>query len=405
MSATERADWWARNGLGHEEGRLVFAGRDCDELARQFGTPTFLYDASRILDNTSRLHKALLGAGFADRFRILYAMKANRFQPLLTLLKTSGLVGIDTCSPNEVDHAIASGFRPDEISFTAGSLSSRDLERLARFDDLGVNCDSLTALRWWGANRPGREIGIRINPARGVGRAENDKLQYSGLQTSKFGIYREQFGEALEVAAQHGLVIRTIHFHTGCGFLTEQLEAFDQVLESAEWFIEQVPTLRSVNVGGGLGVPHVGADHQLDLTRWAGVLAKHFADTDLMIEVEPGDFLVKDAGMLLLEVTGSERKQATTFVGLSAGFNIALEPVVYSLPFEPVVAVPRQGAVETVTLHGNINEAWDIWYRDVELAPLQTGDIVALLNAGGYSSSMASNHCMRGEFKEILLLD
>ncbi len=404
MSIAVSTDWWARPDLAFQKDNLIFAGRGVNEMASQFGTPTFVYSGKRIIDNASRLHDALSNAGFADRFRIYFAMKANRFAPLLTHLKSSGMLGIDACSPNEVEHAISCGFREDEISFTAGSLSNRDYQKLGRFPGIRVNCDSLSTIRRLGELRAGTAIGIRVNPAIGVGRAENDKLHYAGHQTTKFGIYREQFDQALDLAGKFDLTIETIHFHTGCGYLTPQLDRWDEIIQRARWFIEQVPSLQTINVGGGLGVPHVNSDQPLDLAHWSGVLANHFLDSNLTIEVEPGDYLVKDSGLLLLSVTTVEQKQSTTFVGLDAGFNLAVEPAVYGLPFEPVPAVRNAGQSQTVTVHGNINEALDIWYRDIELPPLNEGDIVALINAGAYSSSMASNHCMRGEFKEMLLL-
>lgn len=398
-------EWWSRPDLHYRDNRLVLNGRCLQSIASQFGTPTFVYHGQRVLDNASRIHQAIQRVGLADRFRLHYAMKANRFAPLLTFLKSSGLVSIDACSPNEVEHAIGCGFDPAEVSFTAGSLSETDIRRISSFPSMHINCDSMTAIRRLGEIVPGRSIGIRVNPAAGLGRADNAKLQYAGSDTSKFGIYREQFPDALKLAEKFGLSVETIHFHTGCGYLNNQLDKWDSVIEQAWWFVDQVPGLKSVNVGGGLGVPHIASDCALDLDRWANILAKHFLNTDLKVEVEPGDYLVKDCGVLLLQVTGVEQKREINFVGLNAGFNVAVEPVVYGLPFEPVPVVKREGERQNVTLHGNINEALDIWYRNFELPPVWENDIMALINAGAYSSSMASNHCMRGEFKEVLLVN
>ena len=396
--------WWERPSLHYDDDQLIFADRSAADLARQYGTPSFFYDARRVAANLARLHAALDTAGFAGCHRINYAMKANRFAPLLTWMKTSGLCAIDACSPREVEHAVGCGFSPAEISFTATSLSERDFDWLAGLDGLVMNCDSLHSLRQWGRRRPGGPVGIRVNPAVGVGRAQNEMLQYSGGRTTKFGIYREQFAEALAIAAQFGLKVERIHFHTGCGYLTPQLAAWEQVVEECLWFVDQVPTVTTVNVGGGLGVPHVASDEALDLARWADILQRHFQHRHLRIEVEPGDYLVKDAGMLLLTVNAVEAKHDTIFVGVDAGFNIAVEPAVYGLPFEPVPVRRRPGVEVPITLVGNINEALDIWYPNVALPSLQTDDHLALINAGAYSSSMASNHCMRGEFREFLLL-
>ncbi|MDH5183010.1 MAG: diaminopimelate decarboxylase [Gammaproteobacteria bacterium] len=404
MSDTSESYWWQRDDLKYQAGKLNFAGHDVDGLAKMHGTPSFFYSAERLTANVQRLHAALQKAGLKNRYRILFAMKANRFPPLLTLLKLTGLVGIDACSPNEVEQAISCGFRPQDISFTNTSLSRNDYERLHQFEGISMNCDSLTCIRKWGAMGGGGNIGLRINPSIGLGRADNAKLQYAGEETTKFGIYREQFIEAIELAKSYGLKVTKIHFHTGCGYLTPQLDHWENIIQTCMWFVDQVAdTVQVVNVGGGLGVPHVANDSPLDLDKWASVLVSNFKHRNISIEIEPGDYLVKDSGILLLKVNTVEVKRDKTFVGVDAGFNIALEPAVYGLPFQPVPGVERDGEKVTVTIAGHINEALDIFYRDVELSPLEDEDVLVLINAGAYSTSMASNHCMRGEFKEFLL--
>ena len=397
-------EWWEREDLHYRDGDLVFAGRRVEDLAEQFGTPSFYYNGRRIVANVQRLHDALTGAGLEGRFAVKYAMKANRFAPLLSHLRASGLVGIDACSPNEVEHAIACGFAAEDISFTAGSLSDRDLQRLSRIRGLAMTCDSMSVIRRWGALGPGREIGIRVNPALGISRAQNDKLRYSGANTTKFGIYREQFAEAVALAGQYGLRIKKIHFHTGCGYLTPQLDLWDAIIDSCLWFVDQLDTVEIVNVGGGLGVPHVAEDAPLDLNRWAAILARHFRGRGQRVEIEPGDYIAKDCGIMLLTVNTVEKKLETVFVGVDAGFNLAVEPAVYGLPFQPLPARLLPGEKQTVSIVGNINEALDVWYAGIAMPPLTEGMTLALINAGAYSSAMASNHCMRGDFKEFLLV-
>ena len=123
----------------------------------------------------------------------------------------------------------------------------------------------------------------------------------------------------------------------------------------------------------------------------------------MTVAVEPGDYLVKDAGMLVLGVVDVEPKRDVTFVSVDGGFNLAPEPAYYDLPCEPVACVLRDGAWGPVTIAGNINEALDVWARDKAMPPLAEGDRIALLNAGGYGAAMSSNHCMRGAFTEALL--
>ncbi len=399
--------WWQRSDLGYQQGELTFAGSAVKELIAEHGTPTFVYSKQRVADNIQRLKSALNDTALVGRYKILFAMKANRFAPLLQFLASQSIVGIDACSPNEVAHAVACGFKPDQISFTSGSLSQRDISRLNEFEGLFMNCDSLHAIETWGRLKPGSEIGIRVNPGLGVSRAGNDRLQYAGKVTTKFGIYKEQFVDALALAKRYQLTISKIHFHTGCGFLTSELNQLDQVISACLWFIDNCPDAKRVNVGGGLGVPHHAGDTSLDLSRWADVLSKHFISRDILLEMEPGEYIVKDCGLLLLSKTYLEKKRNTLFLGVDAGFNIAPEPAYYNLPFQPVPLIDPQGEtapkLKKVTVVGNINEALDVWYEDAQLPNMQQETHLALINAGGYSSSMASNHCMRGEFTEVLL--
>lgn len=404
MSNSSAMNWWQREDLCFAQGQLHFAGHAVTNLYQRLGSPSFVYSASRVKANLQRVHDALNTAGF-HRHTVYYAMKANRFAPLLTLFKTSNLCGIDACSPYEVELAVSCGFTPQQISFTAGSLSEQDFSILNRYDGLVVNCDSLHAIKRWGELRPDSNIGIRINPSLGIGRGDNSKLLYAGERTTKFGIYREQFEEAIALARQYNLKLNRIHFHTGCGYLTEQLPMLDQIAESARWFIDTAGTIEYVNIGGGLGVPHVAEDVELNLDAWGKTLAKHFDNQQIHLEVEPGDYVVKDAGLLLLGKTYLETKQQTLFLGTDAGFNIAPEPAHYGLPFQPV---PLHWNGEELQAHhvvGNINEALDVWAENALLPNMTNHDAVVLINAGAYAASMASNHCMRGQFREHLLFE
>ena len=398
------ATWWQREDLGYIDSELCFAGHRVQDLAEQFGTPTFVYSLQRAKANLGRLHTALRDAGFSDNYRILYAMKANRFAPMLTGLNLSGLCGIDACSPQEVELAVSCGFSAADISFTAGSLSKDDYRILNRYQDLNINCDSLHAIKTWGQLRPGAKIGIRVNPGVGVSREGNERLQYAGRAITKFGIYKEQFHEAIALAKECNLTISRIHFHTGCGYLTPQLPQLDEVIRTCLWFVDQCDSIERVNIGGGLGVPHFAEDGTLDLNAWASMLFSHFEGRSFKLDVEPGEYVMKDAGLLLLSKTYLEQKADTLFLGVDAGFNIAPEPAFYDLRFQPLALQQGSGNEQKVTVIGNINEALDVFFRDAMLPDMTDAEFIALLNAGAYSTSMASNHCMRGQLKEYLLV-
>lgn len=398
--------WWEREDLKYVDGRLTLAGRDVQSLAEASGTPAFFYSAERVKANAKRVLDALAATGLPHR--LFYAMKANRFAPLLTYLKSTGLCGVDVLSPNELLHALGCGFEEADISYTATSVSDEDLAIIARHRDILVNVDSISTIRRLARLAPGRRIGIRVNPAIGVGYGTNEILKYSGARTTKFGIYREQWDDALAAAKAGKLEVERIHFHTGCGYLTEQLPVWDSILEACTWFVDRTPGCNAVNMGGGMGVPHVATDKRIDYSAWGNVIKKHFGTRGVEVSVEPGDHIVKDACVLVLQVNTVERKKATDFVGVNGGFNIACEPVYYGLPCEPTPCRVQGDAFRAenlrhYTIAGNINEAMDIWYHDFPLPEVKEGDYLALLNSGGYSTAMASNHCMRGGYYERML--
>ena len=395
--------WWQRPDLRYEARRLHLGQCDLNTLANKLDAPTYVIRAPRVVEKLGQLHSALDEVGL--KHKVYYAIKANRSPRLLTYLASQGLCGADVCSPEEMIHAHACGFAEKDISFTGTSLCPADIAALARFTDVNVNLDSLSALRQLGQACPGREVGIRVNPDIGIGYADNDLLKYSGTQATKFGIYLDRLGEAIEIAKQHQLRIVRIHFHAGCGYLDRELDQLAAVLHASGDFRKALPELREVNIGGGLGVPHTAGDTPLDLARWAGVLAEAFAGSGLTVAVEPGDFLVKDAGVLLAHITYIEARKSVNFVGLNAGFNLAMEPAFYGLPCEPVATVEREGECDFYTLVGNVNEALDKWAENHPLIAPQPGDVIALINAGGYAASMRSEHCMRGDVREILLTE
>ena len=402
-SSPPSCPWWQREDLRYLDGRLHLGACDLAALAGKVPTPAYVIRLPRVVEKLEQLHGAFESAGLPHR--IFYAIKANRSPRLLTYLASRRLCGADVCSPGELLHALSCGFAEQDISFTGTSLSAGDISTLSRFDKVRINIDSLSALEKLGQRCPGREVGLRINPDIGIGYTGNDMLQYSGLAATKFGIYLDRLPEAVAIAERHQLSITRIHFHAGCGYLDRELDQLADVLAAGKAFISQLPSLKEINIGGGLGVPHRSDDRPLDLQRWSDILADAFDGSGLDIAVEPGDFLVKDAVVLLTNVTYREQRKDVHFLGLNAGFNLAMEPAFYGLPCEPVPVQPRTTPIQPFTVVGNVNEALDKWAENHPMPTPEEGDVIALINAGGYAASMRSEHCLRGDVQEIVLLD
>jgi diaminopimelate decarboxylase len=399
------APWWVRPGLDIEGGRLRIAGRDAEALAREMGTPAFVYDLDRFGENVRRLGDAFGRAGIPVRQR--FALKANREPEVLAALRTLGApgepgsIGIDACSPGEVVHALEHGWRPEEISFTATNVSERDLDVLLAHP-IHINLDAVSQVARVGrraAELPkGRRIGLRVNPGAGAG--YHDGLAYAGDRPTKFGIYPDRLDEALDVADRYGLTIDTVHIHAGSGWLADGLPAFERALEATaamtRHLLDRGCPIEEVNVGGGLGVPARADERPIDVDAYAATIVRHLGPLSVIVGSEPGDYIAKDSAILLGEVVTVEDRGDTTFVGLDIGWNVNSAYFIYRFAQEVVVC--RAAAAppsRRVTVAGHINEGGDVFAVDYPIGPVEEGDIVALLNAGGYHQAMASTHCLR----------
>ena len=264
--------------------------------------------------------------------------------------------------------------------------------------DITVNLSDAGAISGKISERAIGRIGIRIDPGSGAGYTEH--LEYSGTRPTKFGIDLDRFDAALAVAARHDLSIDTIHFHAGSGWLADGLSAFERALPAAVEAVQRARRaghdIAEVNVGGGLGKPGRGDEVAVDLEAYAQVVARHLGPLGVTVAAEPGDHLSKDAGILLAEVVTVETRRGVTFVGLDMGWNVNCAYFIYGFKQEIVPCRdPAAPATTRVTVAGHINEASDVFAEDYPMAPVAEGDIVALLNAGGYDQAMSSTHCLR----------
>ncbi len=408
--------WWVRPGLEIVDGRLAIAGQDAERLAREHGTPLFVYDRRRLVENAQRLIAALDGAGL--RHRVRFALKANPEPEILSRLRD--LVGIDACSPGEVLRALECGWAPEEISYTGTNVSERDLDvilahpvhlnldAVSQIERVGRRLAALHEASGAGVRGP-RSIGLRINPGAGAG--YNTSLAYSGARPTKFGIYEDRLDEALAVAASHGLTIDTVHVHAGSGWLADGIPAFEEAIGRVARIAARLRRdghpITELNVGGGVGVPARADEQPVDADTYAGAIRRamgDLVDDGVVVGCEPGDYLAKDSAILLGEVVTVEERAGTTFVGLDLGWNVNCSYFIYRYAQEIVAcAAPDAPRTERVTIAGHINEAGDVFAEDYPMPPVREGDIVAILNAGGYHQAMSSTHCLRPMAEAVFL--
>lgn len=395
--------WWLGEALTVGSQGLTLDGVPLASVVARHGTPLYVYGATTVRRRLAQLRDALGTTGIP--YRIHYAMKANRFPPLLALVRAEGDVAIDACSPSEVSAALASGFRPDEISVTASMLSRRDLAVFAE-QRPHLNLDTRSALRRW-CETPGHapRVGLRIDPGVAVGWGDEPKLRYGN---SKFGLDSEALLDTVADAQSLGLEVDTLHVHVGWGLQTNAAPLLAQVYDRLAAWARQIPTLRVLNVGGGLCSQQRPEDRPLPLQLWARLLRDHLGpvcrDRGLTIACEPGTFVVAAAGVLVAEINTIETRASGTWVGLDTGHNANMYAAHYGIPLAIVpVHRPLDPPAGPVHVAGNLNEANDMFARDLQLPALGEGDLVALWPAGAYGAAMASNHCMRGLPTEVLI--
>ncbi|MEZ4710953.1 MAG: hypothetical protein R3A44_27390 [Caldilineaceae bacterium] len=391
--------WWEHESLTTVTNDLLMDTVSLRALATEHSTPLFVYSCATVQRQLLRLQRALAGA--VEHSQIYYAMKANRHPGVLRAVRDTPGVGIDACSPAEVELALACGFALTDISFNAGMLSNRDLARLAA---LRVHCtlDSFSALRRYAqCAAPHSAIGLRFDPGVLAAYRQNPKTSYGA---AKFGFDVADCDAALAAAHAAGLRVDTIHMHIGWGIPAAAATLVDAAFGQLAELAAQVPDLRQINVGGGLGGRFQQDDEPLALETWAELIRRHFGRLGLTVACEPGTFVAASAGVLILEVNTVETRRGIHWLGVDGGFPIAPCPALYDIPLE-VAALAQPLAPPTAHYYvaGHINEGSDIWVRHQPLPDIHEGDLLALLPAGAYTTSMASHHCLRGEFCEVII--
>jgi diaminopimelate decarboxylase/aspartate kinase len=332
--------------------------------------------------------------------RVLYAVKANFNADVIRALAEAG-VDFDCVSPGEVQRlreelgeAVAG-----RILFTP-NFAPRDEYAWGLREGLRVTLDNLFPLKAWPELFDGKEIFIRVDPDRGGGHHRHVVTVGSG---SKFGVSLSELDELVSLVADAGAVVTGIHAHSGSG-ITEPANwqaVANALLEAARRF----PTVRVLDLGGGIGVPATRGESGFDLAALDALLTEFRAtNPEYELWLEPGRYLVSEAGILLAHVTQTKGKTAHRYVGLSTGMNSLIRPALYDAWHE-IVNLTRinEEATETVTVVGPICETGDKLGTDRRLPPCHENDVVLIANAGAYGYVMSSRYNLRDIPPEITL--
>ncbi|MBS4071246.1 MAG: diaminopimelate decarboxylase [Algoriphagus sp.] len=367
-------------------------------LAEEFGTPLYIYDGSKIVSQVKTLQEAFA----AVPLKIKYATKALSNINVLKLIRKSG-AGIDAVSIEEARLGMLAGFEASEIMYTPSGVDFSEIQEAV---DLGImiNLDSLPLMERFGQTYGGTlEACIRINPHIMAG--GNLKISV-GHKESKFGISIEQLPEILQLVEKYRLNIVGLHIHTGSDILDAEvfLRGGNVLFEAAMQF----PNLKFLDFGGGFKVAYKTQDVATDVMEVGKAVGAAFQEfckkygRQLELWLEPGKFLVSEAGFLLVKSTVVKSTPSVTFVGVDSGLNHLIRPMMYDAYHSVFNLSNPEGKKEKYNVVGYICET-DTIASHRELNEVKEGDLLVIKNAGAYGYSMASNYNSRLRPAEVLI--
>ncbi len=380
-------------------------------LARDHGTPLYVYDAETIRERARELK-----AAFVPRFprlRLRYALKANTNVEIVKLLLAEGLAP-EVVSEGEARAALLAGARGSDILFTSSSKSPSEIE-FALGNDVLLNADNLDELGQISAaaTRLGKtaRISFRINPG-----VDPDTLHQinTGIPESKFGVHLDggNARTAYETAKSlPGVVPEGIHCHIGSQ-ITDPA-GYEETARKMLAFVRELKDelgirLSFVDLGGGLGIPFRDGETVMTAEGLAAALKPIWEEEVALLGyepelwIEPGRFLVAQAGVLVARVNSVKTTPVKTFVNVDAGFNTLLRPALYGAEHR-VRVVGKTAAPMTLDVAGDVCETGDILAEARLLPRPEAGDLVVFLDAGAYGFAMASEYNARPLPAEVLV--
>ena len=367
------------------------------QIAKDFGSPVYVYDAEKIKAQYKRLTTAF---SKVKRLKLNYAVKALSNISVLKLFNQLGS-GLDTVSIQEVLLGLKAGFKPEQIIFTPNGVSLAEIEKAASLG-VQINIDNLSILEQFGTKHPKIPVCIRINPHVMAGGNTNISV---GHIDSKFGISIHQIPHLLRIVENTQMTINGIHMHTGSDILDIDvfLYASEILFDTAKHF----KNLDFIDFGSGFKVPYKAGDIETNVEELGDKLSKRFNQfcknygKQLTLAFEPGKFLVSEAGYFLTRVNVVKQTTSTVFAQVDSGFNHLIRPMLYGAQHDIVNISNPKGRERFYSVVGYICET-DTFANNRRINEINEDDILAFKNAGAYCYSMASNYNSRYRPAEIL---
>jgi len=374
--------------------------KDLQLAAKQFGTPAYIYNASKIESQYHRLTKSFKTV---KNLKINYAVKASSNLSILRYINHLG-AGIDTVSIQEVLLGIKAGFKPEKIIFTPNGVSITEIKNVSKMG-VNINIDNLNMLEQFGSLYPEIPVCIRINPH--VMAGGNNKISVGHID-SKFGISIHQIPLLLRIVKNTNIKVNGIHMHTGSDIL--DIEVFIHASEILFDVASKFEDLEFIDFGSGFKVPYYPGDNETNVEELGVKLSKRFNDfckeygKELTLVFEPGKFLVSEAGHFLCSVNSIKQTTSTVFAQVDSGFNHFIRPMMYGSNHHIENISNPNDTERFYSVVGYICET-DTFATNRRISKINEGDVLCFKNAGAYCFSMTSNYNSRYKPPEILFIN
>lgn len=391
-----------------KDNHLMIGDIDANDLAEKYQTPLYVIDEQKVRENYNKLFNAF--SSKYENLHMCYAAKANTSLAILKILEDEGSY-IDAVSPGEIYTALLAGFTPDRIVYTGNNITNEEL-KYAHESGVTINLDSVSALERLSKieGSEGKEISIRVNPMVEAGHHEHC---ITGGPKSKFGIREDEAVEVYQKAIDLGFKPIGMHSHIGSEILESEpfMLAVETMMDIAGRVHQEVGVdFKFLDFGGGFGIPYEPTENELDLETFTTDIINLFKakleEYDMgnpYMYIEPGRFIVGNSEVLLTRVNNI-KESYRKFAGVDCGFGTLLRPTMYGSYHHIVVANKMNDKnTEEIDIAGNLCESGDLFARDRPMPTLEEGDLLAILNAGAYAYSMASQYNSRPRPAEVLV--
>jgi diaminopimelate decarboxylase len=353
-------------------------------LVEKYGTPLYVVDLDRIRQNYQRLSSAFEGAD------IYYAAKANTSGAILQTLENLG-AGIECVSAGELYRSMRSNLTPERLIYTAVNPPDPDLDFAVGLSGLTINIGSHDTLRRLSERDYCGRICLRINTGSGAG---HHKYVSTGSD-AKFGFSPDQALDLLSSHSSHDFDIVGIHAHAGSGISPQEMDVHQSLCKTLGDISRSSPiNLEFIDVGGGFGVPDRPEDLPLDLFKVSLEIQKSLGKISAKLVLEPGRYIVADAGILLTKINTIKNLDSHTMVGVDAGMHTLLRPALYGSyhDIQNISSTKTDPSLPNTIVTGPICESADILGVNIELEASAPDDILAIGNAGAYGEAMESQY-------------